>query len=130
MALTISGCAGWFPNNEQPAPPVEIVTREVPQRLYNPPAPRPLQLEDVEWFVINQENMEEQLARITELQGSEWVIFAVTPQDYESMAYNFQEMRRYIRQQGEIVIYYREATDPGSATEWQQENAPESSDDG
>lgn len=123
MALTVSGCASWF-SDDQPRPPVEIVTREIPQRIYQPPAPNPLQLEDVEWFVITEENFEEQLGRLQELQGGGWVIFAITPQDYENMAYNFQEMRRYIRQQGEIIIYYREATDPGDAEEWLEENAP------
>ena len=34
----------------------------------------------------------------------------MTPQDYENMAFNLQELRRYIRQQKEIIIYYRDAT--------------------
>ena len=126
MALTVSGCASWnlFGSDPEPRPPVEIVVREVPQRLYQPPAPNPLELEDVDWFVITEENFQEQIQRLESLQGGGWVIFAVTPQDYENMAYNFQEMRRYIRQQGEIIIYYREATDPGDAESWQEENAP------
>lgn len=125
MALTVSGCAGWnpFSRDIDTRPPVEIVTREVPQRIYQPPAPNPLELEDVEWFVITEENFNEQIQRLQELQGTEWVIFAVTPRAYENMAYNFQEMRRYIRQQGEIIVYYREATQPGDAAEWQEENA-------
>ena len=36
-------------------------------------------------------------------------IFGMTPQDYENMAFNLQELRRYIRQQKEIIIYYRDA---------------------
>lgn len=129
-ALTVSGCASWLPTSQQPSAPVEIVTREIPQRLYSPPAPNPLELEDVEWFVITQDNFEDQAQRLSQLQGNEWVIFAVTPQDYENMAYNFQEMRRYIRQQGEIIIYYRKATDPGDANEWQEKNTPKPSPNG
>ena len=34
----------------------------------------------------------------------------MAPQDYENMAFNLQELRRYIRQQKEIIIYYRDAT--------------------
>ena len=43
-----------------------------------------------------------------------FVIFGMTPQDYENMAFNLQELRRYIRQQKEIIIYYRDATKVGA----------------
>jgi hypothetical protein len=46
----------------------------------------------------------------------------MTPQSYENMAYNFQEMRRYIRQQTEIIKYYREATKPKGPSGWLEEN--------
>jgi hypothetical protein len=33
------------------------------------------------------------------------------------MAYNLQELRRYIRQQKEIIIYYRQATQEDENTD-------------
>ena len=51
-----------------------------------------------------------QIERISKMQDGTFVIFGMTPQDYENMAYNLQELRRYIRQQKEIIIYYRDAT--------------------
>ena len=38
------------------------------------------------------------------------------------MAYNLQEIRRYIRQQTEIIKYYREATKPKGPAGWLEEN--------
>jgi hypothetical protein len=39
------------------------------------------------------------------------------------MAYNLQEIRRFIRQQKEIILYYRTATDAADeATEWLEKN--------
>ena len=41
------------------------------------------------------------------------------------MAYNLQELRRYIRQQKEIIIYYREATKGDADTDsedWLERN--------
>ena len=38
------------------------------------------------------------------------VFFAVTTEDYELMAYNMQELRRYIREVQEVVVYYRSVT--------------------
>ena len=39
------------------------------------------------------------------------MVMALTPVGYESMAHNLQEMRRFIRQQKEIILYYRVATE-------------------
>jgi hypothetical protein len=49
----------------------------------------------------------------------------MTPHGYENMAINMQELRRYILQQKEIILYYREATksDDGSdADDWLERN--------
>ena len=38
------------------------------------------------------------------------VFFAISVEDYELMAYNMQELRRYIREVQEVIIYYRNVT--------------------
>ncbi len=38
------------------------------------------------------------------------VFFAISVEDYELMAYNMQELRRYIREVQEVVVYYRTVT--------------------
>ena len=38
------------------------------------------------------------------------VFFAISVEDYELMAFNMQELRRYIREVQEVVIYYRSVT--------------------
>ena len=38
------------------------------------------------------------------------VFFAITTEDYELMAYNMQELRRYIREVQEVIVYYRNVT--------------------
>ena len=35
---------------------------------------------------------------------------AMTVDDYELMSYNTQEIKRYINQLGEVIIYYRNVT--------------------
>ena len=32
--------------------------------------------------------------------------------DYELMSYNTQELKRYLSQLGEVIIYYKEVTTP------------------
>ena len=44
--------------------------------------------------------------------GGKVVFVATTIGDYEAMSANMQELRRYIRELGEVIIYYREVTMP------------------
>ena len=45
-----------------------------------------------------------------EQQEGELVFLAMTIPDYEIMAYNMQEIKRYINQLGEVIVYYRNVT--------------------
>lgn len=38
------------------------------------------------------------------------VFFAISVEDYELMSFNMQELRRYIREVQEVVVYYRNVT--------------------
>lgn len=42
--------------------------------------------------------------------GGDILFVATTVKDYELMAGNIQELRRYIRELGEVIVYYREVT--------------------
>ena len=37
---------------------------------------------------------------------------AISVKDYENLALNFAELRRYIEQQKQIIVYYEEAVAP------------------
>lgn len=108
LTLSLSGC-GLFQKQTQPEP-VEIQTKPREVAIYQPPFPAPVRLEPVRWFVITADNLEEKLAELRDLQGGNYVVFAMTPQSYENVSYNIQELRRYIGQQTEIILYYREIT--------------------
>ena len=47
-------------------------------------------------------------------QEKELVFLAMTVPDYEVMAYNMQELKRYITELKEVVVYYRKVTMPPS----------------
>ena len=71
--------------------------------------PREIDLKEPYWYVVSESNIEEFLARVEKEQGTV-VFFAMSVPDYELMAYNMQELKRYIRELKEVVIYYREVT--------------------
>lgn len=124
----MTGCSLLQPQPiVQPEPIIKTVTKVVPLEIYQPPLPTEITLSEVDFFVITENNLEEQIERLEKLQGGSFVIFAMTPQTYENMAYNLQEIRRYIGQQKEIIIYYREATkdedDNTTSEDWIERNS-------
>ena len=71
--------------------------------------PREIDLKTVRWLTITPENFEEQF-KVIEEQQRELVFLAMTIPDYELMAYNMQELKRYITELKDVVVYYRKVT--------------------
>ena len=55
-------------------------------------------------------NLQQKIAEVELMLDGEFVIFAITPVGYERMSANLQEIKRYINQLGEVIIYYKEVT--------------------
>lgn len=55
-------------------------------------------------------NIEQKIAEVEKRLGGDFVLMGMTPKGYENMAANLQDIKRYIKQQKEIILYYREAT--------------------
>ena len=109
----------------QPEPQIVTVTEKVPLRIYQPPLPQEIDLLNVNFFVITEENLEDKFKEIEKLLDGQFVVFALTPDGYEKMAENFQEVRRYVMQQKELIVYYRKATTESEGTtadEWLDNN--------
>ncbi len=74
-----------------------------------PIMPREIDLKEPYWYVVSNKNLDEFLARVEKDQG-QVVFFAMSVPDYELMAYNMQELKRYINELKEVVVYYRKVT--------------------
>lgn len=107
IAATLSSCSLW----PQRAKPIEVVTKPVRINITQPAYPRTLDLREPYWYVVNDENLETFLEDVRKQSGDQTVFFAMTVADYELMAYNMQELRRYIREVQEVVLYYRTITE-------------------
>tara|TARA_R100001530_G_scaffold122157_2_gene89709 strand:+ start:1037 stop:1282 length:246 start_codon:yes stop_codon:yes gene_type:complete len=71
--------------------------------------PREIDLKEPHWYVVSKSNIDEFLAKVEKEQG-QLVFFAMSVPDYELMAYNMQELKRYINELLEITVYYRKVT--------------------
>tara|TARA_R100001129_G_C5313965_1_gene245948 strand:+ start:570 stop:836 length:267 start_codon:yes stop_codon:yes gene_type:complete len=77
--------------------------------IVQPVMPREIDLKEPMWIVVTPDNVDEQLARIEQQEG-EVLFLAMTVPDYEVMAYNMQEIKRYINELKDVVVYYRTIT--------------------
>ena len=90
---------------------VSITTKAIERTIIQPVMPREIDLKEPYWYVVSEKNIDEFLARIEKDQG-QVVFFAMSVPDYELMAYNMQELKRYINELKEVVVYYRKVTTP------------------
>lgn len=75
--------------------------------------PKPLQLTDTKIYVVNKDNFDSFIKEFKEIHG-DLAFVALSIRDYENLALNVAELRRFINQQSQIILYYEEAvTDNG-----------------
>ena len=92
-----------------PTKEIQVTAKPLDRTIVQPVMPREIDLKEPMWIVVTPDNWEEQLARIEKQEG-ELVFLAMTIPDYEVMAYNMQELKRYINELKEVVVYYRTVT--------------------
>ncbi len=125
LAISIVGCSSVSKREPRQIPEVKVITEQVQAEIYHPPLPQEIRLENVKWVVITKDNLDEQIADVEKMLDGDFVIFGMVPSDYENFAWNIQEIRRFVRQQKEIIMYYREATQAGKndeKSEWLDKN--------
>lgn len=74
-----------------------------------------MNLNDVKIYVVTKENIDQFEQDFAKKNGS-LVYIAISIKDYENLSLNFAELRRYIEQQQQIIVYYEEAVKPEEKT--------------
>tara|TARA_R100001510_G_C7631748_1_gene190484 strand:+ start:16 stop:396 length:381 start_codon:yes stop_codon:yes gene_type:complete len=92
-----------------PTKQIQVSAKPIERQIVQPIMPREINLQELQWIAVTPENWEEQLAKIEKQEG-ELVFLAMTIPDYEIMAYNMQEIKRYITELKDVVVYYRKVT--------------------
>ena len=107
LSLVISSCSSW-----NPLKTIEIKTVEVERNVPLQNRPRQLQLNDIHWYVVTEENFAEFKKKFQEENGDPLVAYVISVKDYETLAIDMAEIKRYIDQQKQIIIYYEKALSP------------------
>ena len=106
LLLLSSGCSSW-----REVLPVEVKTVEVERKIPTQNRPRPVKLDDVYFYVVSADNFDDFKKRF-EKENGDLGFYALSVRDYETIAYNMAELKRFIDQQQQIIVYYEEAVKP------------------
>ena len=104
LTLLLSSC-GYI---RKPEKEIVVKTIEVQKIVPIQPQPKPVDMIDVKFYVVTEENYEEFKEKFMKT-NNDYVFYAVSVHDYENLAFNMAELYRYITQQKEIMIYYEKA---------------------
>ena len=107
LSLIISSCSSW-----NPLKTIEIKTVEVERNVPLQNRPRQLDLADIHGYVVTEENFAEFKKRFQKENGDPLVAYVISVKDYETLAIDMAEIKRYIDQQKQIIIYYEKALSP------------------
>lgn len=73
--------------------------------------PKPVQLSDTRVYVVTKENLDGFLANFKSNYG-EVAFVVLSMKDYENLALNIADIRRYINQQTQVIVYYEASLKP------------------
>lgn len=101
--LFLTGCSSL-----RPEPEIKTVVKVEKTQIPVVARPKSLQLNDTRVFVVTKDNFEEFQEEFTELYG-EFAFVALSMKDYENLALNIADIKRFLEQQNEIILYYEKA---------------------
>ena len=106
--LLISGCSSFY----KPEKEIVTVTKLVERQIPTVPHPRQVQMNEIKIYVVSPEENFEDFKKEFEAKNGADSYVAISIKDYENLGKNFAELRRFIEQQKQIILYYEEAVKP------------------
>ena len=102
LAILLSSCS-WKPEKE-------IVTVEtiIKPTITIAQRPRPVEFDELKVKVITEANVQEVIQEMKTNQG-QFLVYALDPVTFKNLAIGIEEIKRYIEQQNDIIIYYEKA---------------------
>ena len=102
LVILLSSCS-WKPEKE-------IVTVEtiVKPTITLAQKPRPVEFDELKVKVITEANVQEVIQEMKTNQG-QFLVYALDPVTFKNLAIGIEEIKRYIEQQNDIIVYYEKA---------------------
>lgn len=108
MLLVVTACSRT-PIKEVVTVPTVVETPEIEAPTINiVRRPDPVAMKDADIVVVTESNLEDVIKRIKDTQG-EFVLYAMTASSFEALALNLEQIKRFIEEQNEVILYYEKA---------------------
>ena len=108
MLLVVTACSRT-PIKEVVTVPTVVETPEIEAPTINiVRRPDPVAMKDADIVVVTESNLQEVIERIKGTQG-EFVLYAMTASSFEALALNLEQIKRFIEEQNEVILYYEKA---------------------
>jgi hypothetical protein len=91
--------------------PVEIKTVEVERKIPVQNRPRPVSLNKIHFYVVTEDTFAA-FKRRFEKENGDLLFYAISVRDYETLALNMAELKRFLEQQKQLIVYYEKAVAP------------------
>ena len=72
-------------------------------------------MKEPKWYVVSNKNLEEFIQRIEKESGQ--MVFMACPYQITNSFYNLQEIKRFVKEAKQVIVYYKTVTDPDNDTE-------------
>ena len=103
--LLLSSCS-WKPEKE-----IVTVEKVISPTIAIAQKPKAVKMLETKIIVITEKNLPEVIKKVKAGMG-EFVIYGLDPASFKNLALNLEEIKRYIEQQKEVIVYYEEAVKP------------------
>ena len=102
LVILLSSCSS--------KPEKEIVTVEtiVKPTIAIAQRPRPVEFDELKVKVNTEANVQEVIQEMKTNQG-QFLVYALDPVTFKNLAIGIEEIKRYIEQQNDIIVYYEKA---------------------
>ena len=120
VTLLLSNCSTF----KLPAKTV-VKTEYVEKVIPLQPHPKPLNMQNVEWYVVTEQKFNDFITKYKKEHGNEWVFYAISVRGYEAMALNMADIKRYLEQNQKLILYYEKAVSPNGEKESKEEDGKE-----
>jgi hypothetical protein len=112
VALGASACSSLQPVKEIVTVPTVVDSPQIEAPAIRiVPRPDPVELKNADLIVVTESNIDEVIQRVKTEQG-DFVLYSMTAQSFESLALNFEQIKKFIEEQNAIILYYEEAVTP------------------
>ena len=108
LLLLNSGCSSF-----KKILPLEIKTVEVERKIPVQNRPRPISLSNIHFYVVTEDTFPAFKKRF-EKENGDLLFYAISVRDYETLALNMSELKRFLQQQKQLIVYYEAAVKPKS----------------